>query len=134
MSNDLTEVKNLLKSTSIKAFIKYYKKFEKNVDDEELIEIFKKNEKWNSSSFKTIINSGKNIFSQELNELALTLIISLNKRIDEETKFKAKKYLKDIEENRLKEFSKTENIYLTDEEMYWGIKDYEDEQKIISGK
>ena len=134
MSNDLTESKKLLKNTSIKAFIKYYKKFEKNIDDEKLIEIFKKNEKWKVSSYKTIINSGKKIFSKGLNEIALVLIISLNKRIDEEAKHKAKKYLRKIEENRFKEFSKEENDFLTDEEIYWELKDYEDERKIIYGK
>ena len=134
MSNDLTEIKKLLKSTSIKAFIKYYKKFEKNMDDEKFIEIFKKNEKWEVSSYKTIIKSGKDIFSKSLNEIALVLIISLNKRIDEETKYKAKKYLRKIEENRLKEMNKIENNLLTDEEIYWELKDYEDEKKIIYGK
>lgn len=134
MSNDLTEIKKLLKNTSIKAFVKYYEKFEKNVDDDELIETFKKNEKWKVSSYKTIINSGKDIFSKSLNEIALVLIISSNKRIDEETKYKAKKYLRKIEENRLKEFNRTENNLLTDEEIYWELKDYEDEKKIIYGK
>lgn len=134
MSNDLTEIKKLLKNTSIKAFIKYYKKFEKNLDDEKLIKIFKKNEKWNVSSYKTIINSGKNIFSKRLNEIALVLIISLNKRIDEETKYKAKKYLRKIEENRLKELNKIENNLLTEEEIYWELKDYEEEKKIIYGR
>lgn len=134
MKNDIVEVKKLLKSTSIEAFIKYYKEFEKNMPDEKFMKLMTQKEVWKESSCKTIISSGKNIFKNEINELALVYIINVvKKRVDDTIKNNAKIILKKLEDERLKndEFRNIE--ILTDEEIYWELKDFENERKIITG-
>lgn len=133
MTENINEIKSLLKSTSIKAFIKYYTKFQENLEEKNFTEQFKINEKWNESSYKTIISSGKKIFANDLNEIALIYILSLDKRIEKETIERANELLKEIEYKREKTNKHINANLLTNEEIYWDLKDYQDEKKIING-
>jgi hypothetical protein len=134
-TTEITEIQKLLKSVGIETFINYYYEFEKTQSFTELSAIFDVKENWSINSKKTKASIGNRIFKKELNIIALQYIINVvQKRLSKETIERAKKILDNIKgkDFRNNEFKDVEDI--TEDDIYWGIKDFEEERKIITGR
>ena len=130
-----TEIQELLKSVGMETFINYYQEFEKKQSFAKLSIIFDEKENWSINSKRTKFSVGNKIFKKELNVLALQYIINVvQKRLSKETIEKAKNILDNIQKtnHRNNEYKDVEDI--TEEDIYWGIKDFEEEIKIITGR
>lgn len=90
-------VDKMLKSVGKGTFIKYFDYFKKDIDNEQLFEIFdSNNETWNDNAKRTKASEGKRIFKFNLEINALKLVIKANpSKITggEETIAKAQKIL-----------------------------------------
>ena len=128
-NNEITQVQELLKSVGLNTFINYYYDFQQNLSIEDLLSLFDKNENWTLNSKNTKAFAGKKIFQEELNFIALFYIVNLAKKVDIETKSKAKIILESIRDSVPNK--DLENIeLLSEEDFYWLMKDIEDENNI----
>ena len=129
-NNEITQVQELLKSVGLDTFINYYYDFQQNLSIEDLFSLFDKNENWTLNSKNTKAFAGKKIFQEELNFIALFYIVNLAKKVDSETKSKAKIILESIRDSVPNK--DLENIeILSEEDFYWLMKDIEDENNMI---
>ena len=129
-NNEITQVQELLKSVGLDTFINYYYDFQQNLSIEDLLSLFDKNENWTLNSKNTKAFAGKKIFQEELNFIALFYIVNLAKKVDIETKSKAKIILESIKDSVPNK--DLENIeILSEEDFYWLMKDIEDENNMI---
>lgn len=129
-NNEITQVQELLKSVGLNTFINYYYDFQQNLSIEDLLSLFDKNENWTLNSKNTKAFAGKKIFQEELNFIALFYIVNLAKKVDIETKSKAKIILESIRDSVPNK--DLENIeILSEEDFYWLMKDIEDENNMI---
>lgn len=129
-NNEITQVQELLKSVGLDTFINYYYDFQQNLSIEDLLSLFDKNENWTLNSKNTKAFAGKKIFQEELNFIALFYIVNLAKKVDSETKSKAKIILESIRDSVPNK--DLENIeILSEEDFYWLMKDIEDENNRI---
>ena len=129
-NNEITQVQELLKSVGLDTFINYYYDFQQNLSIEDLLSLFDKNENWTLNSKNTKAFAGKKIFQEELNFIALFYIVNLAKKVDSETKSKAKIILESIKDSVPNK--DLENIeILSEEDFYWLMKDVEDENNRI---
>lgn len=129
-NNEITQVQELLKSVGLDTFINYYYDFQQNLSIEDLFSLFDKNENWTLNSKNTKAFAGKKIFQEELNFIALFYIVNLAKKVDSETKSKAKIILESIRDSLPNK--DLENIeILSEEDFYWLMKDIEDENNRI---
>lgn len=129
-NNEITQVQELLKSVGLNTFINYYYDFQQNLSIEDLLSLFDKNENWTLNSKNTKAFAGKKIFQEELNFIALFYIVNLAKKVDSETKSKAKIILESIRDSVPNK--DLENIeILSEEDFYWLMKDVEDENNRI---
>lgn len=129
-NNEITQVQELLKSVGLNTFINYYYDFQQNLSIEDLLSLFDKNENWTLNSKNTKAFAGKKIFQEELNFIALFYIVNLAKKVDIETKSKAKIILESIRDSVPNK--DLENIeILSEEDFYWLMKDIEDENNRI---
>ena len=129
-NNEITQVQELLKSVGLDTFINYYYDFQQNLSIEDLLSLFDKNENWTLNSKNTKAFAGKKIFQEELNFIALFYIVNLAKKVDIETKSKAKIILESIRDSVPNK--DLENIeILSEEDFYWLMKDVEDENNRI---
>ncbi len=129
-NNEITQVQELLKSVGLDTFINYYYDFQQNLSIEDLLSLFDKNENWTLNSKNTKAFAGKKIFQEELNFIALFYIVNLAKKVDSETKSKAKIILESIRDSVPNK--DLENIeILSEEDFYWLMKDVEDENNRI---
>ena len=129
-NNEITQVQELLKSVGLDTFINYYYDFQQNLSIEDLLSLFDKNENWTLNSKNTKAFAGKKIFQEELNFIALFYIVNLAKKVDSETKSKAKIILESIRDSLPNK--DLENIeILSEEDFYWLMKDIEDENNRI---
>ena len=129
-NNEITQVQELLKSVGLDTFINYYYDFQQNLSIEDLLSLFDKNENWTLNSKNTKAFAGKKIFQEELNFIALFYIVNLAKKVDIETKSKAKIILESIRDSVPNK--DLENIeILSEEDFYWLMKDIEDENNMI---
>ena len=129
-NNEITQVQELLKSVGLNTFINYYYDFQQNLSIEDLFSLFDKNENWTLNSKNTKAFAGKKIFQEELNFIALFYIVNLAKKVDSETKSKAKIILESIRDSVPNK--DLENIeILSEEDFYWLMKDIEDENNMI---
>lgn len=129
-NNEITQVQELLKSVGLDTFINYYYDFQQNLSIEDLFSLFDKNENWTLNSKNTKAFAGKKIFQEELNFIALFYIVNLAKKVDSETKSKAKIILESIRDSVPNK--DLENIeILSEEDFYWLMKDIEDENNRI---
>ena len=129
-NNEITQVQELLKSVGLDTFINYYYDFQQNLSIEDLLSLFDKNENWTLNSKNTKAFAGKKIFQEELNFIALFYIVNLAKKVDIETKSKAKIILESIRDSVPNK--DLENIeLLSEEDFYWLMKDIEDENNMI---
>ena len=129
-NNEITQVQELLKSVGLNTFINYYYDFHQNLSIEDLLSLFDKNENWTLNSKNTKAFAGKKIFQEELNFIALFYIVNLAKKVDSETKSKAKIILESIRDSVPNK--DLENIeILSEEDFYWLMKDVEDENNRI---
>ena len=129
-NNEITQVQELLKSVGLDTFINYYYDFQQNLSIEDLLSLFDKNENWTLNSKNTKAFAGKKIFQEELNFIALFYIVNLAKKVDSETKSKAKIILESIRDSVPNK--DLENIeILSEEDFYWLMKDIEDENNMI---
>lgn len=129
-NNEITQVQELLKSVGLNTFINYYYDFQQNLSIEDLLSLFDKNENWTLNSKNTKAFAGKKIFQEELNFIALFYIVNLAKKVDIETKSKAKIILESIKDSVPNK--DLENIeILSEEDFYWLMKDIEDENNMI---
>ena len=130
-NNEITQVQELLKSVGLDTFINYYYDFQQNLSIEDLFSLFDKNENWTLNSKNTKAFAGKKIFQEELNFIALFYIVNLAKKVDSETKSKAKIILESIRDSLPNK--DLENIeILSEEDFYWLMKDIEDENNRIN--
>ena len=130
-NNEITQVQELLKSVGLDTFINYYYDFQQNLSIEDLFSLFDKNENWTLNSKNTKAFAGKKIFQEELNFIALFYIVNLAKKVDSETKSKAKIILESIRDSVPNK--DLENIeILSEEDFYWLMKDIEDENNRIN--
>ena len=129
-NNEITQVQELLKSVGLDTFINYYYDFQQNLSIEDLLSLFDKNENWTLNSKNTKAFAGKKIFQEELNFIALFYIVNLAKKVDSETKSKAKIILESIRDSVPNK--DLENIeILSEEDFYWLMKDVADENNRI---
>ena len=129
-NNEITQVQELLKSVGLDTFINYYYDFQQNLFIEDLFSLFDKNENWTLNSKNTKAFAGKKIFQEELNFIALFYIVNLAKKVDSDTKSKAKIILESIRDSVPNK--DLENIeILSEEDFYWLMKDIEDENNRI---
>ncbi len=129
-NNEITQVQELLKSVGLDTFINYYYDFQQNLSIEDLFSLFDKNENWTLNSKNTKAFAGKKIFQEELNFIALFYIVNLAKKVDSDTKSKAKIILESIRDSVPNK--DLENIeILSEEDFYWLMKDIEDENNRI---
>lgn len=129
-NNEITQVQELLKSVGLDTFINYYYDFQQNLSIEDLLSLFDKNENWTLNSKNTKAFAGKKIFQEELNFIALFYIVNLAKKVDSDTKSKAKIILESIRDSVPNK--DLENIeILSEEDFYWLMKDIEDENNRI---
>ena len=134
-TTEINEIQKLLKSVGIETFINYYYEFEKGQSVAELSEIFDVKENWSLSSKKTKASIGNKIFKKELNIFALQYIINVvQKRLNKESIERAKNILENINGNNFKNNDYKDVEDITKEDIYWGIKDFEEERKIITGR
>lgn len=134
-TTEITEIQKLLKSVGIETFINYYYEFEKIKSFTELSVVFDEKENWSISSKKTKASIGNKIFKKKLNIIALQYIINVvQKRLSRETTERAKKILHNIKEKDFRNSQFKEDEDITEDDIYWGIKDFEEEIKIISGR
>ena len=129
-NNEITQVQELLKSVGLNTFINYYYDFQQNLSIEDLLSLFDKNENWTLNSKNTKAFAGKKIFQEELNFIALFYIVNLAKKVDIETKSKAKIILESIRDSVPNKDLENSEI-LSEEDFYWLMKDIEDENNMI---
>jgi len=137
--SSIKEIKSLLKSLGMKTFINYYFDFEKK-NIKEILKKFDLTENWTIKSKNTKARVGISLFEKDLNELALVYIIykvSLG-RITKEAREKAIKIYNKIENDRKLIADKIEKSLGDlskdlDEELYWYLRDLEDERRNITG-
>ena len=129
-NNEITQVQELLKSVGLNTFINYYYDFQQNLSIEDLLSLFDKNENWTLNSKNTKAFAGKKIFQEELNFIALFYIVNLAKKVDSETKSKAKIILESIRDSVPNKDLENSEI-LSEEDFYWLMKDIEDENNMI---
>lgn len=136
----MEQYETILKSLGIETFIKYYYSFKKMNPDEILKKIKSNKEEWTVNTQYTKVSNGISIFKKDINEQILLYIIYKVKtgRITEETREKAKEIYNKIEfernllanyvEKSLGELS--ENV---EEDLFWQLRDIEEERKNITG-
>lgn len=96
--NLIEETKTQLRRLGISSFIKYYEVFEKyhnESDNSDIFEAFDKSkEPWNANSYNTKASTGKRIFRNKLESIALEYIAnSSSSRLSRETIEKANNLL-----------------------------------------
>lgn len=105
----LIDINRLINSVGTETFIKYYYEF-KNIDKEELLKLFKKNnERWNENSMTQKIANAQRIFRENREIEAIEHIINIKKATNIPNGIKIKEKAKEILNDETNKLNSTPN-------------------------